>query len=440
MRKVNTISLSLCAIFLFYVPGVLWGQLSPKPAGLQSEPILLSGGTIHTGTGEVITKGLLGFKEGRITYLGNMEAKGSDFDEYRIIDITGQHIYPGLILPNSLIGIEEISAVPHSNDKLEQGDINPSIKTVFAFDTGSSHIPTLRFNGILMVESIRSGGTISGTSTVMELDGWNWMEAVHKNEAAIHLRWPSAFSSSYDTATKTSRIKKSTSYDSKTRELEDLFVAARTYNIGYKQPTNLKLASLQGLFDGSKTLVVHASEPKEIIESILFAQTHKVDRIALVTSYSAFMVRDFIRENNIPVILPPTYAYPRRADMAYDAHYKLPFLLTKEGITVALSHTGMLSTSRNLPFYAGMAAAFGLEKEEALKLVTLNPAKILGIDARVGSLMVGKDATLFVSRGDALDVQTNSLSLAFIRGKNIILDGPHQENFKRYSEKFGHGE
>lgn len=427
-----------CSVLIFNNMDLVFAQqLIPKPAAAQSSPILLVGGTVHTGTGGVLENTSVGFKDGKITYVGSLEKLGTQKADYQIMDISGQHIYPGFILLNSLIGIEEISGVPHSNDKLEEGDINPSLKTVFAFDTGSEHIPTLRFNGILFVESIRSGGLISGTSALMELDGWSWQEAVYKEEASIHLHWPASTSSSYDKATKTRSIKKSTSYDSKIEELKQLFSAANSYKEIKDKKTNLKLESLQGLFDGKKSLTIHANEPKEIIESITFAKSYNIKQIILAASYPALSVKAFLKENNIPIILPPTYDYPDNDGMHYDAYYALPAELSKAGIIVAISHSGMLSTSRNLPFYAGMAATFGMKKEEALKLITLNPAKILGVDDRLGTIAIGKDASLFVSKGDALDVQTNDLTHAFIRGKSLTLDGSHQENFKRYSKKFG---
>ena len=138
------------------------------------------------------------------------------------------------------------------------------------------------------------------------------------------------------------------------------------------------------------------------------------------------------------MILPPTHRTPSIADMDYDLPYKLPVLLHKEGVAVSLSHSGMLSNSRNLPFYAGTAVAHGVSKEEALMMITSNTAKALGIDDRVGTLETGKDATLFVSQGDALDMRTNNLSHAFISGKQVVLDNKQQELYKRYSRKYGH--
>ncbi|MGC1514187.1 MAG: amidohydrolase family protein [Maribacter sp.] len=437
MKTKEFIQKCSCVLVLLFFFSIGTAQLMPKPAEAQQEPIVLIGGTIHTATGEVIDNGALAFADGKISFVGKASDPAFDASGYNSIEVRGQHLYPGLILPNSLIGIEEISGVPQSNDKFEEGSINPGLKSFYAFDTGSGHIPTLRYTGILMVETIPSGGTISGTSAVMELDGWSWQEAVHKKEAAVHLHWPSSLSRSYDSDTKTTKIKNRGAYENKVQELEALFVAAQSYGKLKNRPSNLKLEALQGLFKGTKALMIHANEAKEIVESIQFAEGMGVQKIGILTSYAALDVADFLKSNNIPVIIPPTYNLPNMDDMDYDAHYSLPRLLSEKGIVVALSHKGMLSTSRNFPFYAGVAAAFGMDKEEALKLVSLNPAKILGIDGRVGSLEVGKDATFFVSMGDALDIMDNSLTHAFIRGKNITLDGPHQELYLRYSKKFG---
>ena len=429
--KIFTILISIMSLSF---SNNLLGQWMPNVSKPQKEAILLSGGTIHTGDGLVLENTAVGFNQGKITYIGKEE--DLDKESYNVIDISGQHVYPGFILLNSTIGIQEISAVPHSNDVLEEGDFNPNLKTVYAFDTGSTYIPTLRFNGILYVESIRSSGVISGTSSVMEMDGWNWQDAVFKKEAAVHLHWPSSLKAVVDKKTNTRQMLPNSAYKIQRQKLENLFSASKTYLASKDKRVNLKLEALEGLYLGEKALVIHANEPKEIIEGIMFAQKFGVKNIALEASEATLKVKQFLKKNEIPVILPPTYNLPRSSDLDYDTYYKLPSLLMKEGIVVALNHSGSLSNAMNLPFYAGTAAAFGLTKEEALKTITLNPAKILGIDDQIGTISIGKQASLFVSNGDALDIQSNSLSIAFIRGKQLNLDGSHQENFKIYSEKY----
>tara|TARA_R110001592_G_scaffold340332_1_gene628446 strand:+ start:5482 stop:6792 length:1311 start_codon:yes stop_codon:yes gene_type:complete len=404
------------------------------------KPTALVGGTLHIGNGKVIPNGIIGFDNGKISIVGTTDSIKLDLETYRVIDVSGQHIYPGFILLNSLIGIEEISGDEYTNDSMEEGGINPNLNVAYAFKSDSEFLPVLRFNGILTVETAPRGGLVSGTSSIMKLDGRDWEESLYKFGAAIHLNWPNATRSSYDAATHTRQLKPNSSYDTTKEELQNLFIQAIAYGKQDSKIPNLKLQAMQGLFNGTLSLFVHATDPKEIIESIQFSKEMGIDHVALVTAESALLVKDFLREHNIPVILPPTHSMPNEEDMDYDMRYKLPYLLTNEGIVVAISHTGMLSTSRNLPFYAGVAVAYGLDKEEALKTISLNAAKILRVDDTLGSLEVGKDATLFVSKGDALDIRTNKLTQAFIQGKKIELEGKQQEQYKQYSKLFGHNE
>lgn len=438
MKSFKYILMPMLLLLMSLVATNVNAQVLPMAANEQETPTMLVGGTVHTGDGQVLEDTAVAFNEGIITFLG----KQSDFDskglDYQVVDVTGQHIYPGFILLNSVIGISEISAVPHSNDTVEEGDYHPNLKTVYAFDTGSTFIPTLRFNGILYVESIRSRGVISGTSSVMAMDGWNWEDAVYKEAAAVHLNWPSSLSYYYDDKTNSRQLRSSNSYESNKKELQELFEDADQYKQANVSSTNLKLEALNDLFKGDRVLVIHANEPKEIVESIDFAKSFGIDKVSLISAHGALEVVEFLKDKNVPVIIPPSYNLPRNDDMDYDAFYGLPQELHSKGVEVSMYHVGSLSNSMNLAFYAGTSVAFGMDKEEALKMISLNPAKVLGIDDQLGSIKVGKYASLFVSKGDALDIQTNGLTKAFIKGKNIDLNGPQQLNYERYSLKYGH--
>ncbi|MBA4744414.1 MAG: amidohydrolase family protein [Muricauda sp.] len=438
MKNSTYFSLLIIILLLTALTEGLTAQMLPLAAKEQDAPILLVGGTVHTGNGQVLEDTAVGFDKGTITFLG----KPSDLDpqglDYTIIDISGQQVYPGFILLNSVIGINEINAVPHSNDTVEEGEYLPNLQTVYAFDMSSTFIPPLRFNGILHIESNRSNGIIPGTSSVMSLDGWNWEDAVFERAAAIHIDWPSSLSNYYDEKTNSRMLRPNDSYETVTAELQKLFSDAKQYEQSAPAQTNLKLEAIKDLFHGERVLVIHADEPKEIVEGITFAKSFGIKEVSLIASHATLGVIDFLKENEVPVIVPPTYNLPRHDDMGYDAFYGLPQLLHSKGIEVAMYHVGSLSNSMNLPFYAGTAVAFGMEKEEALKMISLNPAKILGVDDKLGSIEVGKDASLFVSKGDALDVQTNALMMAFIKGKNIDLEGPQQKDYERYSLKYGH--
>lgn len=429
MKKLIIILLSHSLLLLGY-------SQVPLPPGPQIDPILLKGGTLHIGDGTVIENALIGFENGKIVFVTEVEPQDLDLSNYKVMEINGQHVYPGFILPNSQLGLEEVSSIRAMSDFNETGEINPNVRSLVAYNTDSKLIGPTRFNGILLAETTPTGGRISGTSSVMNLEGWNWEDAAMKTDLAIHLNWPERKTNEFNYSKNLEEKKPNENYPKYVDELNILFIEAASYAGLNKKETNLKLEALQGLFNGEKTLMVHVEGPKEIIASVRFFQRHKVEKIVLITGKEALDVSDFLRENAIPVVLPPVHSLSDDADMDIYQIFKLPHQLTEAGIIVALSHRGMLGRARNLPFYAGSSAAHGMEKEAALQLITLNTARILGIDDEVGSLTVGKQATLFVSRGDALDMLTNDLTYAFIAGKSIELENEQQLLHQRYTEKY----
>jgi len=429
-------NISLALLILTILSGGVMGQV-PIPAKPQSTPLLLKGATLHIGNGQVIENGVIGFAEGKITTVGQ-SASGINEADYTVIDVAGKHIYPGFILPNTQLGISEVSSVRAMSDQAETGDFNPNVRSIIAYNTDSENIPAFRFNGILLAEPTPVGGIISGTSTIVELDAWNWEDAAHTTDVAIHMNWPGRLRGNFDYATYTFSYVKNEKYDEAVQGIEKLFNDVKAYRESPSKIKNLKLESMLGLFDGTKALILHSDMAKGVVESVKFAQAQGVKRIAVVSGQDVVVVADFLAENKIPVIVPALHDTPNRADYDYDIAYKLASVLSAKGIKVSLSHTGMLGNSRNLPFYAGTAVAHGMSKEDALKMITSNTAELFGIQDRVGTLEKGKDATLIVSEGDALDMRTNILSHAFIRGKQITLEGRQQMLFKKYSEKYGH--
>lgn len=425
-------------LLLIFSACISWAVAQvPTPADPQSQAILLTGGVAHLGNGEVINNSLIGFDKGRLTLVADATSAKIDMAGYKVIDISGQHVYPGFILPNSTVGLEEVSAIRHMRDYSETGDINPNVRALVSYNTDSELPPTFRFMGILMAESTPTGGRISGTSSLMNMDGWNWQDAVNTPDVAIHMNWPGRTTGRFDFATFTFSRKPNKDYDKQVATVGALLDDVISYAAISGKERNLKLEAMQGLLDGSKVLMIHANGPNEIVESVKMALQKGVKKVVIVTGTGALLVKEFLADNNIPVVVQRVHSMPDRADMDIDLPYRLPVELTRAGIKVALSHTGMLALARNLPFYAGTAAAYGLSKEEALKLITINPAEILGVGAKTGSLVEGKEATLFVSQGDALDFRTNKLSLAYIQGKEIVLDNKQEALFERYSKKYG---
>ncbi len=409
---------------------------TPVPAPPQSRPIALTGATAHLGNGQVITNAVIGFDKGKLTLVAPASSN-PDLSGYEVINVVGKHIYPGFILPNSQVGLQEVTSIRAMNDFQERGELNPNVRSLIAYNTDSEFIPTFRFNGVLLAEATPTGGVISGTSSVMEMEGWNWEDAAHSIDIGIHMNWPPMMRRQFDFNTFTFSEQPNNDYEKQVTELNQFFAEAKAYGQQAVRETNLKFEAMQGLFNGSKILFLHAGSPKEIVESIRFAQRHGVQKITLISGTGSVWVADFLKENNIPVIIQDTHNLPDRIDDDIDLPFRAPYLLHQAGVQVSLYCAGALHNGRNLPFFAGTAAAYGMDKEEALKTITLNTAKALGIDKRVGSLEVGKDATLFVSEGDALDYRTNNVLMAFISGKRITLHGNQQELYERYARKYG---
>ncbi|MCC6835303.1 MAG: amidohydrolase family protein, partial [Cytophagales bacterium] len=426
-------------IFILFVAlsTVAYAQ-PPVPAKPQAKPIALTGGVAHLGNGQVIQNSIIAFDKGKLTIVADATTARVDLTNHEVINISGKHVYPGLILPNSPIGLQEVSAIRAMNDYNEHGVLNPNVRSVVSYNTDSEYIPTFRFNGVLLAESVPTGGLISGSSSVMEMEGWNWEDAAHTMDMGIHLNWPALTRRQFDFATFTFAESPNRDYEKQVGELELFFGQSVAYGNQATKESNLKLEAMQGLFNGKKTLFIHANTSKEIVESVRFAKLGGVKKVTVITGSSALWVSDFLKENKIPVILPATHNLPDRNDDDVDLPFKLPYLLTQAGVTVSLSNDGSLHGGRNLAFYAGTAVAYGLSKEDALKTITSNTAIALGIDNRVGTLEVGKDATLFVSKGDALDYRTNVLSHAYISGKLIALPGIQEELYERFSDKYGH--
>lgn len=407
----------------------------PSPGAPQTEPILLKGGTIHIGNENVIENGVITFENGKLTYVGSADDFERAGKTYKEFEIAGKHVYPGLIMLNSSLGLTEISAIKATNDFREVGDFTPNVRSLVAYNTDSERIPNNRSNGILMAQIVPRGGTVSGSSSVVQLDAWNWEDAAVKVDEGIHFFWPRKFVGPNWFLGET-EPKPNENYPLVIQEIEKNLRDAKTY-AGQAKPTpaNLKLAALEGLFDGEATAYIHVDKAAEIVKSVQLLQHCGVKKIVLVSATDAYVVREFILENQIPVILNSTHNLPSRPGTDIDQPFKLPYLLTKTGILVAL---GAYSDSNmsNLPFSAGTAAAYGLTKEEALALLTSNAAKILGIDELAGTLERGKNATLVVSNGDILDMKSNEIELAFIDGRQLDLDNKQKKLYRKFKARY----
>jgi imidazolonepropionase-like amidohydrolase len=416
-------------------------QYPLEPGPEQSQPVLLKGGVAHLGNGQVIQNAIIGFDQGKLTVVRDAATTSIDESAYQVININGKHVYPGFILPNTSLGLAEVDAIRHTRDLQERGGLNPNVKSIISYNTDSEVIPTLRFNGILMAQITPRGGRISGSSSVVQLDAWNWEDAVVKENGGIHLNWPSRTTSKFNFSTFTFEREPNKEYKNQVNELETFLAEAKVYGQQQEKEHNLKMEAMMGLFDGTKSLFIRVNGANEIVESISLAKESGVLKIVLVGATQIMMVADFVKENQVAVITANIHRTPSNTDEDIDLPYRLPYLLQQKGIKYAIGYSGRRpssSESRNLPFSAGTAAAYGLTKEQALQAITQNTAEILGIEATCGTLEIKKDATLFVSIGDALDMRTNQIELAYIQGRKLNLHGMQQALYEKYKKKYGH--
>jgi hypothetical protein len=412
---------------------------SPVVAPAQKKPVMLTGGTIHTGTGVVIENGTIIFSDGKITAVGKSSDINQNKEGYEVIDVAGKQVYPGLIFPNTSLGLIEIgSGVEVATDNREIGDLNPNVRAIVAYNTDSHVIPVLRSNGILLAQIVPTGTLLPGTSSVVQLDAWTWEDAAYKIDNGIQLGWPRKSAAIGRRGMEFFMMGGAAinTYDKNVEALEKIFTDAVAYAaVAQPHDVNLRLEAMKGLFDGSKTMFIITTEPKCIIEAISFGKRYGVKKMVLAgADESAWDVKDFLKENNIPVLLADPLSLPKYDYSDTKLTFKLAAMFKKSGILVGLTYTNQAYA--NLPFAAGQTAAYGLTKEEALQTVTLNSAKILGIDDKTGSLEVGKDANIVVSTGDILDMATNNIEYAFIMGRNISLDNKHKQLSRRFKSKY----
>jgi imidazolonepropionase-like amidohydrolase len=409
----------------------------------QTKSVLILNGTAHIGNETVIENSVIGIRDGKIILVADAKSENPDKTGYdEVIDASGKHIYPGFIAPNSTLGLTEIDAVRATNDFREVGTTLPNIRSLIAYNTDSKIIPTVRSNGILLAQITPRGGVVSGTSSIVMLDGWNWEDAAYKTDDGIHINWPRIQSRKFldEDNIYPGPYEKNKEYIKQTNDLKKLFADAKAYNEAEnKEETNLRFAAMKGVFNGSQTLYIHVNNIKEIIEAVAFVKANQITRVSIVGGKDSWMVTDLLKENNISVVVSRVHDLPERPEDDVDLPYKLPYLLQKAGVMFCLNNEGDMEAmgARNLPFLAGTAAAYGLTKEQALRSITLNTAKILGIDKTTGSLETGKDATLFISGGDALDMKSNNVERAFVKGASIDLNNDQKMLYEKYKKKYG---
>ena len=430
---------------------LIFSQQTPAPT--QDKSVLIFGGITHVGDGQIINNSVIGFTDGKIDLIASSEENWSDkllnmFSDSNnkkydtIIDASNQHIYPGIIALNSNLGLVEVDAVRASVDDDEAGIYLPEIRSIIAYNAESKAVESMRPNGVLVAQIAPNGGVISGSSSVVQLDAWNWEDAVIKYDQGLHVNWPSPYTFGRWWLGEERGLKANNNYNKKVNDLKEFFDKSKA-NMNLDKSMNLKSRSMKAIFEGESTVYLYADDEKEIVDGVLFLKKFGINKIVIVGASEAKNQLDFIKENDIPVVVKQPYRFPQSVDSDPRETFMLAKKMIDKGILVSIDPSGAPQSRvsiRNLPFYAGSFSSYGIDKEVALSMITLNPAKMLGIDSEFGTLEIGKSATLFISKGDALDIISNNVTHAFISGRKISLETHQTRLWRRYSNKYSNSQ
>jgi imidazolonepropionase-like amidohydrolase len=406
------------------------------PGKKQENPIALTHAKIFTVSGEIIDGGTLVFNNGKISALGDKNVAIPQNAD--VFNLEGKHVYPGIIAAYSQLGLVEVGAVRATRDYAEAGTYNPNARADIAYNPDSDITPTVRSNGITSALIAPMGGRISGISSLLNLDAWNREDATILKNAGMHLNWPRM------TIIKASWMKdppkkQQEKINKNLKEIEDFFKEAKVYSLARKTNSGIKIdirfEAMVPVIERKMPLIIAANEYKQIDAAIDFCKRHNLKMI-LLSGMDAWKLTGLLKENNIPVILRQTHTLPFREDEDYDLGFKHPALLRAAGVKFCIAKTSSASWDiRNIPFYAGTAVAHGLSKADALKAITLWPAEIFGMDDKIGSLEVGKNATLIVSSGDILDMQSSNVEMMFIDGRKVDIDDKQKRLYRKYQSR-----
>jgi imidazolonepropionase-like amidohydrolase len=413
------------------------------PGPPQKQPIAIVGGTVYPVSSEPIEKGIVLFDKGRIVAVGKEAELPPDSLK---IDAAGKRVYPGLFDAHTNLGLIEIPSVRATVDEREVGLINPNVEAIKAVHPDSELIPVTRSNGVLLALTAPDGPLLAGRCSVIQLDGWTWEDMSLRGDAAMRLVWP--IITPVRNLQNPLPLKKQIELrDEQMKALNEAFENAAAYKTARdaaqaKTPPDDTFAAdarweaMLPVLTGKQPLLVHAHELQQIQATVAFSLKWKL-RLIIQGGYDAPRCAELLKKRDVPVITEGAYRLPLRGDDEYDAPFTLAERLRAAGITFCIAGGGRHATenARNLPYQAAQSVAFGLPADEALKAITLSPAKILGVADRVGSLEVGKDATLFIADGDILDTPTH-VERAWIQGREVDLNDRQKRLWNKYREKY----
>ena len=405
--------------------------------------VSITGATVHTMVGDPITDGTVSFRNGKIVEIG---AGLPPLPGAEVVDATGKHLYPGFIDANSVVGLAEVSAVSSTIDISETGSLNANVNTAIAVNPDSELIPVTRATGITYVLAAPGGDVVHGTSALIRLDGWTWEDLMVATPVAMHISWPSFAIRTFSFfGPPPSREDQEKRRDENLKKIRQFFADARAYATakhaqdagGDRLDVDPVLEAMLPVLDGGMPVIIYADDVRQIKNAVEFAEEENL-RMILAGSGDVWRVADLLAAREIPVILTGVLALPSREDEPYDTAYTTAAKLHEAGVKFCFAGSASsfaAANARNLPYHAGMAAAFGLPRSEALRALTLYPAQILGVDQNLGSIETGKAASLIITDGDPLEIRTR-VEREFIDGREVDLaNNKHERLYRRYAAR-----
>ncbi len=432
LRRISLAATAACAVATSE-PAVLGAQMTPgapKPASAY----IIRNATIVPVTGPRISNGSVVMQNGKITAVGvNASAPAGA----TVIDGTGLFVYPGLINSGTYIGLDEIGSVPGGNDRQEIGDFNPQDVALTAVNPHSELIPIARYNGLTNAVTAPSGGLISGQASFIDLSGWTGDEMAVKRSAAMIVNYPRLGGGRGGRGGGGGRGGPPQDAGAALRLLHDYFSNAKAYSdvkaklaagAPGRQKIDLAMEALVPVVRGETPVIFEAETAAQIRGALAFSDTFGLKPI-IRGAREGWQLADTLAARKVPVIVGPTYAEPDAAS-PYDEVYSNPGVLAKAGVTIAFQ-TGGASNIRDLPFEVALTVGFGLDADEAIKSITINPARIFGVADRLGSIETGKVANLFATTGDPLDPRSH-VKYLFIRGELVPLVDRHTKLYEEF--------
>lgn len=434
-------------LFATFAASALAQDLTPK-APPQTQFIAIVHATIHPVSGPDIPDGAIWFDKGVIAHVGPASdwaayKANTDFDSPpKELDAVGMHVYPGLFGPYTQQGLLEIQSVRATIDTSETGGITPEVRATVAVNPDSTVLPVTRANGVLLAGVFPDGGIIPGRCGVIRLDGWTRPDLTVREDSGVVLRWPNMrpVNAWWNTRSDDEQLKEiKANLDAITKVFDTAQAYATAKAADPASPTDLRWEAMRSVFPPAKgapagTLFVHADDIDQINAAVTFCADRGI-RCVLVGGRDAALCAPLLQEHHVSVLVSGTFVMPRRDDAPYDDGYTLPKRLFDAGIPFAIAGGDETAHERNLPYAAAMAVAHGLPQEAALRAITLSPAEMLGVADLYGSLEQGKSATLIVSNGNPLEVETH-VTHAFIDGRQINLSNKQTELAKKYRERY----